>query len=225
MVRCNFETVPRAGPRSEENPPGCAKGLQPESQRSIDIHQFWLSIKNGRHLRFIWEITNDVKRALNSWLPLTSMIQQQSLSLKRGSPTFNTPPGHWMTHTWVFLTFGGTFLVFLTWVSQWLSAPLAGNRTARKLQNFSQKVKKFSTFRFFRLFEQKSPGMWPCRLFAKSQKVKKFSTFRIFHFFRLFEQKSPGMWTFRLFGWNFSTTVGVWIAKSEKPSQNFKHVF
>ena len=43
-----------------------------------------------------------------------------------------------------------------------LSAPLAGNRTARKLQNFSQKVKKFSTFRlfaFFEFFEQKSPGI------------------------------------------------------------------
>ena len=217
-------------------------------------------------MRFIWEIPNDVKRALNSWLPLTSMIQQQSLSLKRSSPTFNTPPGHWMTHTWVFLTFGGTFLVFLTWVSQWLSAPLAGNRTARKLQNFSQKVKKFSTFRFFRLFEQKSPGMWPFRLFAKSQKVKKFSTFRLFDFFDFssrnllecdlfdfstFRKKSKGQKVFdfsnfsifstfraeiswnvnfstfrlRLFGRNFSTTVGVWIAKSEKPSQNFKHFF
>ena len=116
-----------------------------------------------------------------------------------------------------------------------LSALLAGNRTARKLQNFSQKVKKFSTFRifrFFRLFKQKSPGMWTYRLFEFFEFFElfdfstfrifrtfrlfeffDFSTFRIFRIFRLFEQKSPGMWTFQLFGWNFSTTVGVFSEK------------
>ena len=57
-----------------------------------------------------------------------------------------------------------------------LSAPLAGNRTARKLHFFSHKNKKskgfdFSNFRFFRLF----------RWFF-SRKIKKCSTFRLFDF-------------------------------------------
>ena len=94
-----------------------------------------------------------------------------------------------------------------------LSAPLAGNRTARKLQNFSQKVKKFSTFRIFRLFAQKSPGMYwnvnfsTFRLFEFFNFFDffDFSTFRIFRIFRLFEQKSPGMWTFRLFDFSGET--------------------
>ena len=97
-----------------------------------------------------------------------------------------------------------------------------------KLKSKSQKVFDFSIFSTFRAEISWNVTLSTFRLFAKSQKVKKFSTFRIFQFFRffrLFEQKSPGMWTFRLFGWNFSTTVGVWIAKSEKPIQNFKHFF
>ena len=116
-----------------------------------------------------------------------------------------------------------------------LSAPLAGNRTARKLQNFSQKVKKFSTFRISRLFAQKSPGMYwnvnfsTFRLFEFFNFFDffDFSTFRIFRIFRLFEQKSPGMWTFRLFdfsgvtflyhGWSFQRKVAF-----EPPKQYTK---
>ena len=59
-----------------------------------------------------------------------------------------------------------------------LSAPLAGNRTARKLQNFSKKVKKSKSF-------------W---LFGFST-FSTFRFFRIFRFFLLFEQKSPYIWS------------------------------
>ena len=72
-----------------------------------------------------------------------------------------------------------------------LSALLAGNCTARKWQNFSQKVKKsksfrlfeFSNFWFFRLFGQKSPGLCTFRLFDFSN----FSTFRLFEIFGFFD--------------------------------------
>ena len=73
-----------------------------------------------------------------------------------------------------------------------LSAPLAGNRTARKLQNFSQKVKKSKSFRLFEFFDffdfsrrnlLECIGMWTFRLFDFSN----FSIFSIFSTFRLFE--------------------------------------
>ena len=80
-----------------------------------------------------------------------------------------------------------------------LSAPLAGHRTARKLQNFSQKVKKSKSFRLFDFFDFSSRNLLECDLFDFSQKVKRSKSFRLFEFFnffrffRLFEQKSPGM--------------------------------
>ena len=97
-----------------------------------------------------------------------------------------------------------------------LSAPLAGNRTARKLQNFSQKVKKSKSFRLFEFFDffdfsrrnlLECIGMWTFRLFEFFNFFDffDFSTFRIFRIFRLFEQKSPGMWTFRLFDFSGET--------------------
>ena len=103
-----------------------------------------------------------------------------------------------------------------------LSAPLAGNRTARKLQNFSQKVKKSKSFRlsfFFRLFgwffrkkpkSQKGLDFLTFRPFRWnfSRKIKKCSAFRLlgflnFRFFRLFEHKSPGLGTLMFFSFFF----------------------
>ena len=80
-----------------------------------------------------------------------------------------------------------------------LSAPLAGNRTARKLQNFSQKVKKSKSFRlfeffeFFDFFDFSSRNLLECILECELFDFSTFRIFRFFQFFRLFEQKSPGM--------------------------------
>jgi hypothetical protein len=86
-----------------------------------------------------------------------------------------------------------------------LSALLAGNRTARKLQNFSQKVKKFSTFRlfeFFVFFDFSSRNLLECELidFSNFSNFSNFSTFRLFEFFELFDFSNfSNFSTFRLF--------------------------
>jgi len=90
-----------------------------------------------------------------------------------------------------------------------LSAPLAGNRTARKLQSFSPKVKKFLTFRLFIFLRKKSKNQKvfdfsgaTFRKKTQSQKGFVFSTVRFFRPFKRFfakNQKVSDFSAFRLF--------------------------
>ena len=95
------------------------------------------------------------------------------------------------------------------WLSS-LSAPLARNRTARKLQNFSQKVKKsknfrlfdFSNFSIFSTFRAEiSWNVLECEFFD-------FRLFGFFDFFNFFDFSSRNLLECELFDFstsNFST--------------------
>ena len=98
-----------------------------------------------------------------------------------------------------------------------LSAPLAGNRTARKLQSFSPKVKKFLTFRLFIFLRKKSKNQkvfdFSGATFRKKHKVTKVLSFRLFDFFDLssvFSQKIKKCPIFRLFDFLNSRIFIFW---------------
>jgi hypothetical protein len=78
-----------------------------------------------------------------------------------------------------------------------LSAPLTGNRTARKSQNFSQKGKKSKSFRCFDFFDFSSDT------FCKKSKVFGIWTLRFCFFYFSGETSRTMLKSFRLFDFSF----------------------
>ena len=81
-----------------------------------------------------------------------------------------------------------------------LSAPLTGNRTARKSQNFSQKGKKSKSFRCFDFFDFSSDT------FCKKSKVFGIWTLRFCFFYFSGETSRTMLKSFRLFDFSFFLT-------------------